>query len=573
MDNNLALLDSLHEDGSLILNYKSPKEEELARKIDQEIEEGERFAEQLHKVQHIEQEYRSQLIEIEKSQTRSNDDQLQIEQEYLSRLRKESEITNRFQAEIFNKTDPLETRNLTAELIKESKKKIVENALIVVCKNLACQSAAIFLFSKSGRLDRFGIRGWDREGTEISDDWFDDEGYEVGVSFTGRAAEPKFQGYGQIQIAEDLGKQDLYPRSRKEYEDKFGKLYSAIAIPLNGRNRTYGVLRIINKIDTTDKKRILKEPFSVDDARKLLSLSNYVATALSNFRRDVQSHILKHLSHLLINNSSNSLDSLRDVFQSIVDLLVQNPETAFQAAILRTKDRNGAFKHEASSLFDEVSKDRVNYLKVPNEAPIWMVPAKGKRLIIQDLQNSPLLSDFRNEKWARKNHFQSFGCFPLVKKNDVVGTLSIYTGRNYKFYPDAIAFLQSVADLLALFLFKLKQEELVRSVDTSARSQPNVPQGVEHRFQILAAEWKRETAAYPVLFDRLVHPSYQKIIGLGSAVVPIILKELKRNPDHWFWALEAIVGESPIQDDHKGIIHKMIDDWLVWGGNQGYVLE
>ena len=46
--------------------------------------------------------------------------------------------------------------------------------------------------------------------------------------------------------------------------------------------------------------------------------------------------------------------------------------------------------------------------------------------------------------------------------------------------------------------------------------------------------------------------SYQKIIGMGPAVVPLILSELETEPDHWFWALEAITDENPVSESDAG---------------------
>ena len=45
---------------------------------------------------------------------------------------------------------------------------------------------------------------------------------------------------------------------------------------------------------------------------------------------------------------------------------------------------------------------------------------------------------------------------------------------------------------------------------------------------------------------------YQQIIGLGSCAVPLILAELRRETDHWSWALEAITGESPVPNEVAG---------------------
>lgn len=41
-------------------------------------------------------------------------------------------------------------------------------------------------------------------------------------------------------------------------------------------------------------------------------------------------------------------------------------------------------------------------------------------------------------------------------------------------------------------------------------------------------------------------PSCQRIIGMGPVVVPLILEELRREPDHWFWALEMLTEDDPV---------------------------
>jgi len=63
--------------------------------------------------------------------------------------------------------------------------------------------------------------------------------------------------------------------------------------------------------------------------------------------------------------------------------------------------------------------------------------------------------------------------------------------------------------------------------------------------------------------------SYQSIIGMGPAVVPLILAELEREPDHWFWALEAITGENPVNKDDAGDIEASANAWVEWGRQNG----
>jgi len=58
------------------------------------------------------------------------------------------------------------------------------------------------------------------------------------------------------------------------------------------------------------------------------------------------------------------------------------------------------------------------------------------------------------------------------------------------------------------------------------------------------------------------HPAYQEIISLGEAVVPLLLREVAREPDHWFSALKAITGANPVSPSDRGHIDKMAAAWL-----------
>src|SRR5690349_303577 len=60
---------------------------------------------------------------------------------------------------------------------------------------------------------------------------------------------------------------------------------------------------------------------------------------------------------------------------------------------------------------------------------------------------------------------------------------------------------------------------------------------VGQKFSGLAATWKEEIQYSSSLTEWVLSPAYQRIIGLGPTVVPSILLELSRRPDHWFWAL------------------------------------
>jgi hypothetical protein len=95
------------------------------------------------------------------------------------------------------------------------------------------------------------------------------------------------------------------------------------------------------------------------------------------------------------------------------------------------------------------------------------------------------------------------------------------------------------------------------------------PQGDAEKFQALAETWRREVQFLSSVTEMVLHPAYQRIIGMGTAVVPHLLCELERRPDHWFWALTAITGADPIKPEDRGKLRKMTEAWLRWGKEQG----
>jgi hypothetical protein len=89
----------------------------------------------------------------------------------------------------------------------------------------------------------------------------------------------------------------------------------------------------------------------------------------------------------------------------------------------------------------------------------------------------------------------------------------------------------------------------------------------------LAEEWRKTRQKTSSSIVKLaMHPAYQRIIGKGKAAIPFILRELQREPDHWFWALTAITGENPVSNQEDlGDLDAMARAWLRWGKQSGYI--
>lgn len=94
----------------------------------------------------------------------------------------------------------------------------------------------------------------------------------------------------------------------------------------------------------------------------------------------------------------------------------------------------------------------------------------------------------------------------------------------------------------------------------------------EEKFRRLADQWQGDTAAISSLEKIVTHSAYQRIVGMGSAAIPLILREMKRGPNHWFWALDAITeGESPAQGSRT--LAEATEAWIQWGIEKGYLRE
>lgn len=105
--------------------------------------------------------------------------------------------------------------------------------------------------------------------------------------------------------------------------------------------------------------------------------------------------------------------------------------------------------------------------------------------------------------------------------------------------------------------------------DVSIRRGP-VASWVESKFIKLRDEWKAQRRHQSSTSKIVMLPAYQKIIGMGPDVVPLLLRELEGGPDVWFWALMAITEADPVPEGARGDGQAMARAWLDWAKDQGY---
>jgi hypothetical protein len=88
-------------------------------------------------------------------------------------------------------------------------------------------------------------------------------------------------------------------------------------------------------------------------------------------------------------------------------------------------------------------------------------------------------------------------------------------------------------------------------------------------FAVLAERWRAETGHLSIVQQKVMNRSYLEIIGLGRPALPMLLRELRERPAHWFLALSSIARENPVRDG--ATFEQAVDDWLAWGRGRGLI--
>jgi hypothetical protein len=95
------------------------------------------------------------------------------------------------------------------------------------------------------------------------------------------------------------------------------------------------------------------------------------------------------------------------------------------------------------------------------------------------------------------------------------------------------------------------------------------PNPLEEKFRVQADKWERETAHHSSITKRVMHSSYQTIIGMGREVIPILLRDMQQNHRDWSWALYHLTQVNPINPEDAGRMDKIFRAWLTWGKKEG----
>jgi signal transduction histidine kinase len=323
---------------------------------------------------------------------------------------------------------------------------------------LNCRTSSIFLFSKDGKLERKYIAGL--EGVNVPP-----EVYERGQGLTGKTVGDPHK-YGVPHVCDNIKNENVIQKDPKvkkyveNYEIAIKKTFGideeakhVVTIPLNGKNRTFGVLRIINKIDHTTNK-LSKDGIKGLEKDWLILISSIVATAVANIKKQEKINSISRINELL------STKKEEEIFDSLADIITNN-NTPFIACIIRTLDEKRTCLNISGISGIELKKDEL--ILGINQGIVGKAFLTGKYCEIRNIAKS---KKFVNKIWAAKNNLVSMLCFPLKNvKNSNFGTLSVYVKYEYIFDLIDIDYLSRFAEQVSSVIQIIQEKRELRFIN------------------------------------------------------------------------------------------------------------
>lgn len=135
--------------------------------------------------------------------------------------------------------------------IQQQTSKEIETFLELVQRHTECQLCSLFLIDDDGYLKCQGFYGFDSIGNKLTDKFFaeerySDDDYKSAVARTIKPGKDSRYGKSLLLDKDEIEKQSFINQDNRKYVEQIcGKLGCVILTPVNGPNRSYGVLRVI----------------------------------------------------------------------------------------------------------------------------------------------------------------------------------------------------------------------------------------------------------------------------------------------------------------------------------------
>lgn len=415
----------------------------------------------------------------------------------------------------------------------ENLNSLIDYVVKITKEFLCAETSAIFLF-KEDRLKRIKINGIK------TPDWFQDEFYRIGEGATGRVVtskSPSKFGKPILDNSFETSKYKILEYTKKyEQELQTGKLKHLLAVPLNGENRSYGVLRAINKLDSNGS--LSQKGFSSGDLHLLLTIASQVAVAIANIRSKEKLRSIFELSEYIAGQVSE-----RQICRKIVSILTSDVWN-FKVSFLQIyNEKSGELVNRAAAgAFFRLSGKEYSAIK-RGKGISGIVFDNGECIASENIQND---KRFFFPGWAKKNNLFGMLCVPLKTETKVIGTLSVFTGNEYHFYPDEIRSLEIFANHGTLVL---KNSQFVNKLQRVTETYPSISKlstSIEDVLKNVAEiakdvldadivviyryDSKRKTIIFPpVVAGKLFKPRYMEKEVSNTAVPYIFIQKGKNH--------------------------------------------
>ena len=92
---------------------------------------------------------------------------------------------------------------------------------------------------------------------------------------------------------------------------------------------------------------------------------------------------------------------------------------------------------------------------------------------------------------------------------------------------------------------------------------------LQARFDLLSAQWKKETAMYSSLNQMMDNDAYKAILAMGIPAITFILRDLEKEGNHWFHALVTLTCQDVARGEET--VEGARQKWLAWGRDEKFI--
>jgi hypothetical protein len=83
-----------------------------------------------------------------------------------------------------------------------------------------------------------------------------------------------------------------------------------------------------------------------------------------------------------------------------------------------------------------------------------------------------------------------------------------------------------------------------------------------YKFKRLAEQWKLETGHLSFIRQKIAHVAFLEILVMGERALPLLIKAIQTDPNHWFLALRLIAKTNPVRDGAS--VEEAVIAWTAW---------